>query len=141
MDLESLTKVKRSAVDDLDLDQEVDVNFNPPSFVRDPRSFVNVEYESYRRRGGVLTEQGLKSITSQMPTHSQIKAARASLQNGEIPLSDLQWNRLYANLFSFLPDDVQQSVLISEVKIIAPRQPKENYKSTHPPVQEIMGSY
>ena len=141
MGLESLDEIKQLGVDDLSLDEDRDDDFNPHSFARSPGPFVNVDYQSYRRRGGVLTEQGLKRITSQIPTHSQLKAARASLQNGEIPPLDLQWNRIYANLFSFLPDEVPQSVLISEVQIIAPRQPKESYKSTHPPVQELMGLY
>ena len=124
-----------------DIDEDRADDFNAPSFARSPIPFVNVEHKSYRRRDGVLTEQGLKRITSQIPTHSQLKTARASLRNWEIPLFDLQWNRLYANLFSFLPDDVPQSVLICEVQIIAPRLPKETYKSAQPTIKEGFCQY
>ena len=141
MSLDFLAEIEQSGVEGLGLDEDMGDNFNPPSFARSPIPFVNVEHKSYRRRDGVLTEQGLKRITSQIPTHSQLKTARASLQNGEIPLLDLQWNRLYANLFSFLQDKVTQSILIREVQIIAPRSPKETYKSTQPTIKEGFCQY
>ena len=126
-------------VEDLGLDEDRADGFDLPTFVRSPRPFVNVDYREYIKMGGVLTEKGLKRITSQIPTHSQIKAARASLRNGEIPLFDLKQNKLYANLFSFLPDEVPQSVLIREVQIIAPRHSIKYYKPQ--PIQELVGPY